>query len=56
MSTSSVKELQFAMHGAAYSCNDVMLVTVLTWKGSKTQQYNNAARLIYTVSSLGILI
>lgn len=37
MSTSSVKQLQFAMHRAADSCNDVMLVIALTWNGSKTE-------------------
>lgn len=35
MGMSSVKELQFAMHRAACSCN-VKLIITLTWNGSET--------------------
>lgn len=51
MSTSSVKELQFAMHRAAYNCNDVKLVTVLTWNGSKTQKIQQNCQVnIYSIT------
>lgn len=57
MSMSSVEELQFAMHRAAYSHNDVKLIITLTRNSSKPGNSKTQQGFqLNTHSTLGILM